>query len=120
MFECASASRRSLLVFLPLVRGGDGTEQLSESRSLAELEKEQRASSLTAGEASDGEASETTRPSAVATDGEATTTVSGGVGSGRLSPVGGSSLTAVASGSWASSSYNTSKLFLFSRVASAE
>ena len=99
MFECASASRRSLLVFLPLVRGGDGTEQLSESGSPADLEEERWASSLIAGEASDGEASETTRPSAAGTDGEAATTVSGGVGSGRISPAGGSSLTAVASGS---------------------
>ena len=44
----------------------------------------------------------------------------GGVDSRRLSSTGGSSWTAVASGSRASSSFNASKLFLFSRVVSAE
>jgi hypothetical protein len=46
--------------------------------------------------------------------------LAGGVESRRLSSTGGFPLTVVVSGSRASSSFNASKLFLFSRVASVE
>ena len=55
MFKVASASLRSLFVFLPLVRGGDGPGQLSESESLADLEEEK--SFLDAGGSVVGDAS---------------------------------------------------------------
>jgi hypothetical protein len=98
MLEAASFFLRALLVFRPLVRGGDGTELSSGSEVSTETE--------------------TTR--SVLAEGSGTkafaTIV---VESGGLSSVGGSSLTVVASGSWASSSFSTSKIFLVSRVTSA-
>ena len=97
MLEAASFSLRALLVFRPLVRGGDGT--LS-SGSEVSTETETSRSALA--------------------EGSGTKTFAGGVDSGRLSSVGGSSFTVIASGSRASSSFRASKLFLFARVASAE
>ena len=98
MLEAASFSLRALLVFRPRVRGGDGTELSSGSEVSTETE---------------------TSRSALA-EGSGTKTFAGGVDSGRLSSVGGSSFTVVSSGSRASSSFSASKLFLFARVASAE
>jgi hypothetical protein len=103
MLEAASFSLRTLLVFRPRVRGGDGTELSSGSTEPLEGTETARPA----------EAEGETRVSLAATE-------SGGVGFGRLSSAGGSSLTADASGSRASSSFSASKLFLFSRVASAE
>jgi hypothetical protein len=107
--EAASFSLRALLVFRPRVRGGDGTELSSGSEVSTE--------SL--------EGTETVRPAEAEGSGsEARSSLAatgpGGVESGRLSSAGGSSFTVVASGSRASSSFSASKLFLFSRVASAE
>jgi hypothetical protein len=109
MLEAASFSLRALLVLRPRVRCGDGTELSSDSEVSTEPL----------------EGTETTRPAEVeGFRAEArvslAATESGGVESGRLSSAGGSSLTVVASGSRASSSFSASKLFLFSRVASAE
>ena len=109
MLEAASFSLRALLVFHPRVRGGDGTEMSSGSEESTEPQ----------------EGPETTRPAwAEGSRSEArislAATKSGGAGFGRLLTGGGSSLAAVASGSRASSSFSASKLFLFSRVASAE
>ena len=39
MFEAASFSLRSLLVFFPLVRGGEGAEKSSESEVPSDLEE---------------------------------------------------------------------------------
>ena len=55
MFADASASLRSLLVFLPLVRGGDDTGQLSVLESPADLEEEP--SFLDAGDSAGGDVS---------------------------------------------------------------
>ena len=103
MLETASFSLRALLVFHPLVRGGDGTELSSGSEVSTETE--------------------TTR-SALAEGSGAGTFAAIVVESGGFSSAGGSSFTVAASGSWPSSSFNTSKLFLvssklflFSRVA---
>ena len=97
MLEAASFSLRALLVFRPLVRGGDGT--LS-SGSEVSTETETSRSALAEGSGTEAFA-------AIVAE------------SGGLSSAGGSSLIVVASGSWASSSFNASKLFLVSRVASA-
>jgi hypothetical protein len=109
MLEAASFSLRALLDFRPRVRGGDGTELSSGSEVSTEL--------------LDG--TETVRPAeAEGTGPEARNSLAatgpGGVKSGGLSSAGGSSFTSVASRSGASSSFSASKLFLFSRVASAE
>nr|ABR17653.1 unknown [Picea sitchensis] len=109
MLEAASFSLRALLVFRHRVRGGDGIELSSGSEVSTE--------SL--------EGIETVRPAEVEGSGSEArnslaTTGPGGVESGRLSSTGGSSFTAVASRSRASSSFSASKLFLFSRVASVE
>jgi hypothetical protein len=106
MLEAASFSLRTLLVFRPRVRGGDGTELSSGSTEPLEGTEAARPAEA------EGFGAET-RVSLAATE-------SGGVGFGRRSSSGGSSLTAYASGSRASSSFSASKLFLFSRVASAE
>jgi hypothetical protein len=109
MLEAASFSLRALLVLRPQVRGGDGTELSSGSEvSIEPLEGTETTRPAWAG----GSGSEA-RISLAATE-------SGGVESGRLSSAGGSSLTVVAFGSRASSSFSASKLFLSSRVASAE
>ena len=109
MLEAASFSLRALLVFRPQVRGGDETEMSSGSEvSIEPLEGTETARPTWA----EGTGSEA-RISLAATD-------SGGAGFGRILSVGGSSLTVVASGSRASSSFSASKLFLFSRVASAK
>jgi hypothetical protein len=109
MLEATSFSLRALLVFRPRVRGGDGTELSSDS----EVPPEPL------------EGTVTTRPAwAEGSRSEALISLAAsnfwGVDSGRLSSSRGSSLTVVASGSRASSSFNASKLFLFSRVAFAE
>jgi hypothetical protein len=103
MLEAASFSLRALLVLHPRVRGGDR----------AVLSSEVSTESL--------EGTETTRPAGAEGSGSEAriSLASGGVGSGRLSSGGGSSLV-VAYESRASSSFSASKLFLFSRVASAE
>ena len=106
MLEAASFSLRALLVFRPRVRGGDGTEMSSDSEVSTE--------SL------DG--IETVRPAEAEGSGTGarnslSATGPGGVETGRLSFAGGSSFSSVASRSGASSSFNASKLFLFSRVA---
>jgi hypothetical protein len=109
MLEAASFSLRALLVLHPRVRGGDRTESSSGSDVPPELL----------------EGTVTTKPAWVEGSGyEARISLAasdfGGVDSGRLSSAGGSSLTVVASRSRTSSSFSASKLFLFSRVASAE
>jgi hypothetical protein len=109
MLEAASFSLRALLVFRPRVRGGDGTELSSGS----EVPPEPLEGTVTTRPAwAEGSGSEARIPLAAPEF--------GGVDSGRLSSAGGSSWTAVASGSRASSSFSASKLFLLSRVASAE
>jgi hypothetical protein len=109
MLEAASFSLHTLLVLRPQVRGGDRTELSSDTKVSTEpLEGTETTISARA----EGSGSEA-QISLVATD-------SGGVESGRLPSARGSSLTVVASGSWASSSFSASKLFLFSRVASTE
>ena len=109
MLEAASFSLRALLDFRPRVRGGDGTELSSDSEVSTDLLEGTETARPAKAEGFGAEA----RVSLAATE-------SGGVGSGRLSSAGGSSLTAVASGSRASSSFSTSKLFLFSKVASSD
>jgi hypothetical protein len=109
MLEAASFSLCALLVFFPRVRGGDGTELSSVSGVSTEPLEGTEATRSTGTEGSGSEA----RISLAAT-------VSGGVESGRLPFARGSSLTVVASGSWASSSFSASKLFLFSRFTSAD
>ena len=109
MLEVASFSLRALLDFLPRVRGGDGAEMSSGSEVSTEPL----------------EGTETARPAEAEGSGSEarisfSTTDSEGAGSERISTAEGSSLSAVAYGSRASSSFSTSKLFLFSRVASAE
>ena len=109
MLEATSFSLHALLVFHPRVRGGDGTELSLGS----EVPPEPLEGTVTTRPAwAEGSGSEA-RISLAATE-------FGGVEPGRLSFAGGSSLTAIASGSWASSSSSASKLFLFSRVASVE
>jgi hypothetical protein len=109
MLEAASFSLRALLDFRPRVRGGDGTELSSESKVSTDLL----------------EGTETVKPAEAERTGPGArislaATRPGGVMLGRLSSAGGSSFTSVASRSGASSSFSASKLFLFSRVASAE
>ena len=105
MLEAASFSLRSLFVFRPRVRGGDGAELFSEvfAESLVGTEAVRPAEPEGAGSEA--------RNSFAATG-------PGGVESGRLSTAG-ASFAVVASGSRASSSFSASKLFLFSRGASA-
>ena len=109
MLEATSFSLRSLLVFLPRVRGGDGNEM----SAVSEVSTEPLEGVETTRFAGAGSSGSESRISLAATD-------SGGVESGKLSSAGGFPLTVVVSGSRASSSFNASKLFLFSRVASAE
>jgi hypothetical protein len=100
MLEAASFSLCSLLVFRPRVRGGDGTPDVStESLAVRPAEAEDDGSGA--------------RDSFAATG-------PGGVEFGRLPYAEGSSFFVVASRSGASSSFSASKMFLFSRVASAE
>ena len=108
MLEAASFSLRALLVLRPRVRGGDGAK-LS---SVSEVPPEPLEGTVTTSPALAEGFGSGARFSLAATD-------FGRVESGRLPSAGGSSLTVVASGSRASSSSNASKLFLFSRVASA-
>jgi len=109
MLEAASFSLRALLVLRPRVTGGDGTELSSGSEVPPELL----------------EGTVTTRPAWAEGSGSKArislaTPEFGGVDSGRLSFAEGSFWSVVASGSRASSSFSTSKLFLFSNVASSE
>ena len=103
MLEVASFSLRALLVFLPWVRGGDGAEM----SSVSEVSTEPL------------EGIETTRPAGAVGSGPLAATDSEGMVSGMFSSIG-FALTVVESGSRDSSSFNASKLFLFSRVVSAE
>jgi len=107
MLEAASFSLLALLVFLPRVRGGDGTE-VSTVFGVS-IEPLEGIETRPAGAV--GSRFEFRFPLA-ATD-------SGGMVSRKILSIG-FPLTAVDSGSRASSSFNASKLFLFSRVASAE
>ena len=109
MLEAASFSLRALLVFLPRVRGGDETEM----SSVSEVSPEPLEGTETTRPVGTGGSGSVARTSLAATD-------SGGVESRRLLSAEGFPLTVVVSGSWASSSFNASKLFLFSRVASAK
>lgn len=110
MFVAASFSLLCLLVFRPLVRGGDGAEMPSDSDLSSDLEESESTSF-------EGEDPGSARPTASGAAGAAATTGSGGPGS---SPTGeGSSSAAVASGAWTSSSCSASKLFWFSRCAPA-
>jgi hypothetical protein len=131
MLEAASFSLRALLDFRPRVRGGDGTEISSESEASTELLDGTESVKPAEAEGTGPEARNSfaaTGPGGVKSGGLSSAearsflaaTDSGGVESGGLSPTGGFPLTAAVSGSWASSSFNASKLFLFSRVASAE
>ena len=106
MLEAASISLRDLLVFRPRVRGGDGTEMSSVSE--VSVESLDGTETVRPAEA-EGPGTEARKPLAA--------TGPGGEGTGRLSFAGGSSFSSVASRSGASSSFNASKLFLFSRVA---
>jgi len=123
MFVAASFSLLSLLVFRPLVRGGEGAEKPSDSEFPSDLEEESREANtkpswvggscsgirtpfLVAGGAALGEASFPTWPME---------TFSGGTERpGGVSPCTGSSVAATAPFSWTSTSCNTSKLFLIS------
>ena len=109
MLEAASFSLRALLVLRPRVRGGDGTKLSSGS----EVSTEPLEGTETPRPAEEEGFGSEAQISLAATD-------SRGVESGRLSFARGFPLTAVVSGSWASSSFNASKLFLFSRVSSIE
>ena len=109
MLEATSFSLCALLVFLPRVRDGDGTEM----SSVSEVSTEPLEGIETTRLAGAGGFRSESRISLAATD-------SGGMESGNISSAGGFPLTAVVSGSRASSSFNASNLFLFSRVASAE
>ena len=109
MLEAASFSLCALLDFRPRVRGGDGTEISSESEASTELLDGTESVKPAEAEGTGPEA----RNSLAATGPR-------GVKAGMLSSAGGSSFTSVASRSGTSSSFSASKLFLFSRVASAE
>ena len=99
MLDAASFSLHALLVFRPLVRGGDGTKLSFGSEVSTETETPRSAMA---------EGSGTEAFAAIVVD------------SGGLSSAGGSSFAVAASGSWASSSFSASKLFLVTRDASAE
>jgi hypothetical protein len=108
MLEAASFSLHALLVFRPRVRGGDGPDLSSGSEVSPEP--------LGGTEAIRPAEARGFRTKAHVSF---ATIVSGGVESEGLSSSGGSSIVVVASGSRASSSFSASKLFLFSRDASA-
>jgi hypothetical protein len=108
MLAATSFSLRALLVFFPRVRGGDGIDLSSGS----EVSPEPLGGIETTRPAEAGDSGTEAHVSFAAI-------VSGGVESRGLSSAEGSSITVVASGSRASSSFSASKLFLFSRDASA-
>lgn len=123
MFVVASLSLRSLLVFRPLVRRGEGAERPPASEYPSDLDEEFREAKMKPTGAEDLGSYVRTSLLApgVAMLGEAafaiwsTTTVSGGSeGPGGLSSYTGASAAATASFSWTSTSCSASKLFLVS------
>ena len=111
IFVAASFSLISLLVFRPLVRGGDRAEMLVDSEFPSELEEFELVGF-------EEDVPESTGSTALGAVGATTATGSGGPGSSPSSE--GSFSAVVSSGAWTSSSCNASKLFWFSRCAPAE
>ena len=122
IFVAASFSLLSLLVFRPLVRGGDRAEMLVESEFPSELEESDLASF-------EEDVPESTGSMVLGAAGAAAATGSEGPRSSPScggsfsagSPSGEGSISAVvSSGAWTSSSCSASNLFRFSRGTPAE